>query len=85
MKIGGSKGVFDMDIDNVKENIALSVKLRMEEKELSIYKMAKLIDGVSSAQIHRVVCAENYTIDTLLKIFCFLDMDMNVELIESGV
>ena len=62
----------------MRKHIAEQVKRRMVEQDLSIFKLAGNLDGVGPAQVHRVVRGQNYTIDTLIKILEYLNLELTL-------
>jgi HTH-type transcriptional regulator/antitoxin HipB len=61
-----------------KLNITDQIKAALEKKELSIRKLANNI-GLKHPQIIRVTSANNYNIDTLLKILDGLDLEIEIK------
>lgn len=61
-----------------KLNITREIKEGLEKKNLSVRKLAKNI-GLQHPQIVRVTSANNYNIDTLLKILDGLDLEIEIK------
>ena len=61
-----------------KLNITRKIKEGLEKKDLSVRKLAKNI-GLQHPQIVRVTSANNYNIDTLLKILDGLDLEIEIK------
>ncbi|WP_257156100.1 helix-turn-helix domain-containing protein [Bacillus thuringiensis] len=66
-------------IDRPKHNIAKSIKVAIDEQNLSLRKLAAKIEGISYPQISRVTSKENYNIDTLLKILDGLNLELIIK------
>ena len=65
-------------IDRPKHQIAKSIKIAIEDQNLSLRKLSAKIDEMSYSQISRVTSKGNYNIDTLLKILDGLDLELEI-------
>lgn len=61
-----------------KLNISRKIKEGLDNKELSVRKLAENI-GLKHPQIVRVTSVNNYNIDTLLKILDGLDLEIEIK------
>jgi transcriptional regulator with XRE-family HTH domain len=71
-------GEFDR-LDEQKLIISSAIYEKMKEKELSVRKLAKNIDGIGSAQISRILNGKNYNITTILKILDYLELELYIK------
>lgn len=65
-----------------KIDIVQKIKQTMEDKQLSIRKLAKSA-GMKHPQIVRVTSGENYNIETLLKILDVLELEIDIKVKEG--
>ncbi|OIU73175.1 helix-turn-helix domain-containing protein [Rossellomorea aquimaris] len=66
-------------LDEQKLIISSAIYEKMKEKEISIRKLAKNIDGIGPAQISRILNGKNYNITTILKILDYLELELYVK------
>jgi predicted transcriptional regulator len=61
------------------ETISKAIRKKMEERGISIRSMSDEVSGLSRSQIARVLDGKNYTIQTLMKILIFLDLEVHLK------
>lgn len=62
-----------------KLRISQAITEAMDEKDLSMRRLAEEIGGMKHPQIHRITSGQNYNIDTLLRVLNGLNLELVIQ------